>query len=301
MVVKATLDGDNLIVDGKTVPKHVDDGDNSLRESITQHVEVLGVRRIGNSECRGDEFSFEKKPGVCYECTSLTSVTFPEGLQSIGVGAFRFCPLTSVTFPEGLQSIGDRAFQHCPLTSVTFPEGMQSIGDRAFSGCPLTSVVIPDSKISIHRAAFLQCTALEELSAASGHSSILSYLRFPLAVRRRVAVLLCMKRLRAEYYGDDYEAVESRGTTPATGTLEGKLAFQMIASDDLWRYTLEFLGPDEEEDDDEEEDGDEEEEEEDGDDEEEEEDDDEKYDEKDDEKYDDDDDDEARARKRLKS
>ena len=35
----------------------------------------------------------------------------------------------------------------------------------------------------------------------------------------------------------DYEAAESKGTTPATGTLEGKLAFQLIASDDLWRGT----------------------------------------------------------------
>jgi hypothetical protein len=38
-------------------------------------------------------------------------------------------------------------------------------------------------------------------------------------------------------------AVSSAGTTPAGGTLEGKLAFQIITSDDMWRYTLEFLGP----------------------------------------------------------
>ena len=58
-----------------------------------------------------------------------------------------------------------------------------------------------------------------------------------------------MQRLRDDLYGDNYVAVESAGTTPAQGTLEGILAFQMITSDDLWRYTLEFLGPDKEEED----------------------------------------------------
>jgi hypothetical protein len=62
-----------------------------------------------------------------------------------------------------------------------------------------------------------------------------------------------MQRLRDDLYGDKYVAVESAGTTPAGGALEGKLAFEMITSDDLWRYTLEFLGPEKEEDDDEEE------------------------------------------------
>ena len=36
------------------------------------------------------------------ECTGLTSVTFPEGLTSIGNKAFYNCSgLASVTFPEG--------------------------------------------------------------------------------------------------------------------------------------------------------------------------------------------------------
>ena len=74
----------------------------------------------------------------------------------------------------------------------------------------------------------------------------MSYIRFQPTVRLRVALLLCMQRLRSDLYGDNSVAVESVGTTPAGGTLEGKLAFQIITSDDLWRYTLEFLGPEKE-------------------------------------------------------
>ena len=41
-------------------------------------------------------------------CSSLTSVTLPEGLQQMGQCAFRGCSsLTSVTFPEGLQQVDD--------------------------------------------------------------------------------------------------------------------------------------------------------------------------------------------------
>ena len=144
------------------------------------------------------------------------------------------------------------SFQYCPFTAVTFPAGLQSIGTGAFRDCPLTSVAVPDLKTSIHQDAFSGCPALEERRLASGHKSVVSYLRcFQLTVRRRVAVLLCMQRLRDDLYGGNYVAVSSAGTTPAGGTLEGKLAFQMITSDDLLRYTLEFLGPEKEEDDDE--------------------------------------------------
>ena len=153
--------------------------------------------------------------------------------------------------------LGDNSKRNT-ITSVTFPEGLQSIGDGAFYQCLLTSVSVPDLKTSIHRDAFSECPALESRRLASGHKSVVSYLRCcQLTVRRRVAVLLCMQRLRSDLYGGNYVAVSSAGTTPAEGSLEGKLAFQMITSDDLLRYTLEFLGPEKEEEDDGESDDDE--------------------------------------------
>ena len=47
-------------------------------------------------------------------CTSLTSVTLPEGLTEIYNSAFSNCEkLTSITLPEGLTNIYDYAFQSC--------------------------------------------------------------------------------------------------------------------------------------------------------------------------------------------
>jgi len=44
--------------------------------------------------------------------------------------------LTSITIPDGVTSIGHGAFSGCSgLTSITIPDGVTSIGHGAFSGC----------------------------------------------------------------------------------------------------------------------------------------------------------------------
>ncbi len=61
-------------------------------------------------------------PCVFYYNTSLTSVTIPNSVTSIGYSAFAGCSsLTSVTIPDSVTSIGDSAFWGClSLTSVYF-------------------------------------------------------------------------------------------------------------------------------------------------------------------------------------
>ena len=70
-------------------------------------------------------------------CSSLTSVTIPNGVTNIGEMAFFDCTsLTSVTIPDGLTSIGENAFYYCTsLTSITIPNSVISIGDEVFEGC----------------------------------------------------------------------------------------------------------------------------------------------------------------------
>ena len=78
-----------------------------------------------------------------YFCTSLTSITLPNSLMSIGNGAFYFCTsLTSITLPNSLMSIGNGAFYFCTsLTSITLPNSLTSIGERAFMFCTSLSLV----------------------------------------------------------------------------------------------------------------------------------------------------------------
>ncbi len=68
-----------------------------------------------------------------------------------------------IVIPEGVTSIGNGAFSNCSgLTSVTIPDGVTSIGSQAFSNCSgLTSVTIPDSVTSIDTYAFDWCDNLD--------------------------------------------------------------------------------------------------------------------------------------------
>ena len=116
--------------------------------------------------------------GVFYKCSGFTSITIPEGVTSIGGDAFYNCSnLTSITIPSSVTSIGYRAFYECSkLTSVTIPEGVTSIGYRAFESCiGLTSVNIPSSVTRIENSTFENCSSLTSITIPSSVTSIGNY------------------------------------------------------------------------------------------------------------------------------
>ena len=138
---------------------------------------LKSVTITGGSEIVHDAFS---------GCTSLTSITIPNSVTSIGYDAFSGCTsLTSITIPDSVTSIGGRAFDGCTsLTSITIPDSVTSIGELAFNNCTsLTSISIPDSVTSIIWYAFENCTSLtiycEAASKPNGWNTNWNYSNCP--------------------------------------------------------------------------------------------------------------------------
>ena len=99
---------------------------------------------IGDCVTSIDKSAFDGSIGWAYS-SSLTSVTIPNSVTSIGQQAFYYCSsLTSIDIPSGVTEIGSSAFAECTsLTSVTIGSGVTSIGQYAFQNCSsLTSVTI---------------------------------------------------------------------------------------------------------------------------------------------------------------
>ena len=87
----------------------------------------------------------------------------PTGLRvtRIGAGAFRESGITgTMTFPDGLKSIGDCAFQGCGgLTGkLSLPEGLESVGSFAFEYTGFSgALTLPESLVSLGEYAFSNC------------------------------------------------------------------------------------------------------------------------------------------------
>ena len=96
-------------------------------------------------------------------CSKMTSIVIPDTVKWIEERAFSGCAmLKSVTFGNGVASIGYGAFYGCSsLTNIVIPNGVTSIEQLTFSACRLLkSITIPNSITNIGFCAFEYCTSL---------------------------------------------------------------------------------------------------------------------------------------------
>ena len=144
-----------------------------------------GVLYIGNHLIKAQESlsgSYRIKAGTrCIadyafcRCKSMTKITIPDNVTSIGSFAFFDCSrLKGLTIPDSVTSIGEYAFCKCErLTSVAIPNRVTSIQKVTFFGCSsLKSVTIPDSVTRICDFAFWGCSSLTSVTVPKSVASV---------------------------------------------------------------------------------------------------------------------------------
>ncbi|MBQ7107327.1 MAG: leucine-rich repeat domain-containing protein [Clostridia bacterium] len=70
-----------------------------------------------------------------FECKSLKEITIPKSVTEMGMGTFYSSSLSSITFEEGIETIGSYACFWCgdKLKSITIPKSVKEIGEYSFN------------------------------------------------------------------------------------------------------------------------------------------------------------------------
>ena len=192
-LTSVTIESESII--SKKYTSYNNNIDEIFGGQVSQYIIGDGITTIG-------DYAF-------YICSSLTSVTIPNSVTSIGYMAFQSTNINIINFtgtledwlskvwspvsisnnyklkingvlpeniiiPNSVTSIGNNAFSGCTsLTSVTIPNSVNNIGSSAFQGCSgLTSVTIPNSVTSIGEKAFAYCTGLTSIEIPNSVTSI---------------------------------------------------------------------------------------------------------------------------------
>lgn len=115
------------------------------------------------------------KEGAFRSRTTLTGITIPEGVTTLGYSLFAECSrLEEVTLPGTLKAIPGYMIQGCSnLKTFVIPDGVTSIENCAFSGgTSLTDITIPESVTTIGASAFYGCRKLAGITIPEGVTAI---------------------------------------------------------------------------------------------------------------------------------
>ena len=157
---------DNLT---EVVGENLPDGTKEVEYKKGEELELLENGMIV-SKGKDEEGNETKTLVSVSEKTTTDELEFPEGLTSIGKGAFEGCKeLTEVKLPDTVTEVGEGAFKGCEkVTEITLPDGLKEIGEGAFTGCKeLENVDIPETVEKVGEGLFEGCENLSNVTLPS--------------------------------------------------------------------------------------------------------------------------------------
>ena len=111
----------------------------------------------GQSEADFTVNSFQDEVMITDYTGSLRIIRIPAtiaGLPVRGITGFRNKSISSVTIPNSVTTIGGNAFRDNILTSITIPNSVRIIGGAAFQNNQLRNITIPNSVTVIEMFSF---------------------------------------------------------------------------------------------------------------------------------------------------
>ena len=103
-----------------------------------------------------------------YFNSKTTSVTLPEGLESIGSSAFFFARnIKTLHIPDSVKTIGSMAFSGVSNAPLNIPASIEFIGDSAFNNSGVVDGDFPEGLTYLGEKAFMNCKGLTTITLPS--------------------------------------------------------------------------------------------------------------------------------------
>ena len=150
---------------------------------LPDSVEELGPNAIGNNASLMHVNiplslkTVDRYTPPFYNCPQLKHIDITDGMTALPNYLFKgTSSITSVTLPTTLKSIGAYTFSGTNIIEINLPEGFTTFGQNAFAGCKLLQEIsIPKGVTFIPTSCFDDCTSLSAVNLPEGLTEIASY------------------------------------------------------------------------------------------------------------------------------
>ena len=143
---------------------------NAILLIVSVVIIILFSCKAGKLEASAKESDFTIEAGVLKQYLgSENEIVIPQGVKTIGTGAFKGCMMEKIIIPNTVNIIENEAFQNCSkLTEILIPNSVGELGQSSFQGCSSLYRVELCSALHIGMSAFEDCTSLKKVIIPDG-------------------------------------------------------------------------------------------------------------------------------------